>query len=81
MGLHISCKQATTYIVKKEEGKISLYNRLQLWLHLGICGLCKLFMKQNKLINQSAGELDNHTNSSLSTEEKNTIIRYLNQAG
>lgn len=46
----ISCKQATDYISKREEGKITLLQRYQLWRHLAECYLCKRFDIQNKQI-------------------------------
>lgn len=49
----ISCKKATQYILKREQGRLSIKKRLELWLHLGICSLCKLFFKQNAIINKS----------------------------
>ncbi len=50
MSMSISCKQATDYISKKEEGKLSLSQRYQLWRHFAQCYLCKIFYKQNEQI-------------------------------
>ncbi len=70
----ISCKEATEFILKKEEGKLSFRQRVQLWQHLGICGLCKLFAKQNKMITRAAKNLQIHIHPSLSESEKKLII-------
>ncbi len=75
----ISCKKATTFIVKKEEGGLSAKQRLQLWLHLSICSLCKLFMKQNKVITNT---FHNNKQSSafLSQSDKNKMIELIESA-
>lgn len=46
----ITCSDATLYVSKKEEGKLSLLNRFKLLLHLAICKFCRLFEKQNRFI-------------------------------
>ena len=75
----ISCKQATDFISRKEEGKLSPVQRMQLWLHLGVCTFCKLFYKQNKIITQQATHLHEHTTAQLSNAEKETIINRINE--
>jgi hypothetical protein len=50
MNITITCKKAVDYISKKEEGKLSLWQRVQLWRHLAICGLCRRFAEQNDTI-------------------------------
>lgn len=77
----INCKTAVEYISKKEEGKLSLVQRLHLWRHLAICYLCKRFEKQNKIIIDS---IKIHTasisvNEQLNTEEKKSIIKALEE--
>jgi len=44
--LNISCKKATYLVSKKEQGKINLFDRITLRIHLGICSLCKRFEQQ-----------------------------------
>jgi len=77
MRLQITCKKATEYIILREEGKLSPKKRLQLWLHFGICGLCKLFSKQSKFISRNAAHLHEHIDVSLSDAEKQTIVESL----
>jgi hypothetical protein len=77
--LTISCKEATLFISKKEEGKLSFKQRLQLWLHLGICGFCKLFAKQNKIIINTSKNIDLTINDTLSAGEKKLMIEKLEQ--
>jgi predicted transposase YbfD/YdcC len=76
MKIQITCKQAVDYISKKEEGKITLWQRIQLKWHLSICSLCKLFAKQNKDV---FTQLKNNQPSiqSLSKEEKLQMIESL----
>lgn len=63
--MSISCKQATDYISKKEEGKLTLFQRYQLWRHLAICSLCKRFDKQNK---QMLANITQHRDQETATE-------------
>jgi len=75
----ITCKEATRIISQKEEGKITFKQRLQLWKHLGICSLCKLFYKQNKIITQHATHLHEHIDATLTPAEKETIINKMQE--
>lgn len=70
----ISCKEAVNLILRKEEGKLSLMQRISLWRHMTICSLCKIFSIQNTFIN---GELKKHREKHvmLSDQEKERIIR------
>lgn len=71
----ITCKEATIYISKKEEGKLSLTQRIQLWMHFGICSLCKMFYRQNKIIIQKATKIE--TDETLTPQAKADIIEKL----
>ncbi len=79
MKLQITCKQATEFVVKRDEGKLSIKNRCLLLLHLGICGLCKIFAKQSKFIGKNSKNLHSHIDETLSPEEKQQIITSLLQ--
>lgn len=70
----ISCKDAVTLILKKEEGKLSLRQRLSLWRHLAICNLCRIFSSQNHLMNLTMKSRQ-HKQTTLSQVEKETILR------
>ena len=70
----ISCKEAVEYILKKEEGKLTLKQRVSLWRHLTICSLCRIFSAQNKLINESA-KLERTAQPKLSQQQKEEIVR------
>jgi len=79
MKLQITCKQATEFIVKRDEGKLSLKNRCLLLLHLGICGFCKFFSKQSKFISDNSKNIHRHVSDTLSAEEKEQMIANLQQ--
>ncbi|HWB24470.1 MAG TPA: hypothetical protein VG738_03275 [Chitinophagaceae bacterium] len=79
MKLEITCKQATEFIVKREEGKLSLKNRVLLWLHFGVCSFCKLFSKQSRLIGKNAKHIHQHLTETLTPEEKEKIVLSLQQ--
>jgi hypothetical protein len=70
----ISCKEAVGYILKKEEGKLSVIGHLKLWQHLVICSLCRIFSSQNKLINKLVHQKKD-AEYKLSEDEKESIIR------
>lgn len=48
----ITCKEATMISVKKSEISVSLKDKLRLYMHLIICQYCRLFEKQNKIIDR-----------------------------
>jgi len=47
-----NCKKATFLIDKKLVGKISFREHIELHIHLIGCGVCKLYNKQSKKINE-----------------------------
>ena len=76
--MSISCKQATDYISKKEEGKITLLQRYQLWRHLVECYLCKRFDSQNKHIHISITKhKHNEQHEKLPQDSKDSILQAL----
>jgi hypothetical protein len=70
----ISCKEATDFISRKEESKLSFRQRWQLWQHLAICSFCKLFYKQNKIFTNSIPHLKEYSENTLSPDEKEFLI-------
>jgi hypothetical protein len=73
----ISCKQATDFISRQEEGKLTFRQRLQLWQHLAVCTFCRLFSKQNDILVKNAGHLHEHTGATLTPEQKESLIKML----
>ncbi|MFP5042514.1 hypothetical protein [Parasediminibacterium sp. JCM 36343] len=71
--VNISCKKATFLISKKEEkGKITLWERFTLRMHLSICSLCKRFELQTGFIGRNAKH--NHADEKLPQGVKTRII-------
>ena len=73
MKIDITCKKAVDYISKKEEHRLSSWQRFQLWRHLSVCSLCKRFSNQNKFIRKTF-EKRNLLIHTLSEAEKNHIV-------
>lgn len=69
MNTGITCKKAVELISKKEEGKLSAWQRFQLWKHLAVCELCRRFLRQNKLFRH----LSDETVHQLSASDKKKI--------
>ena len=76
----ISCKEATKFILQREEGKLTFHQRWQLWQHLAICAVCRLFNKQNKVIINSASHLHDYDDALLTQSEKEFIISALEKS-
>lgn len=75
--LMITCKDATLFISKREERKLSLFERLKLLIHLAICEFCKLFEKQNKFLTLQIKQM--HTDAVLSNSEKEQLQRKIEE--
>jgi hypothetical protein len=52
-----NCKKATLLIEKKELGRISVREYLELRIHLFGCSFCRLYKKQSRAINEMVKEL------------------------
>jgi hypothetical protein len=76
MGLFsISCKKATYLSSKKEEGKLSWIEKIQLRSHMTICSLCRLFEQQSLIIAHQAKHAE--CTDKLSEEAKRRIQKNL----
>ncbi len=74
MSTSITCKKAVDYISKKEEGLLTAGMRFQLWRHLMICSLCRIFATQNQIIIKAFNK-EPETPKRLNPEEKGQMIR------
>ena len=74
MSVNLTCKQAVDYISKKEEGKLSSWQRVKLWQHLAICSLCRAFSTQNKIITHSFTHHLKFKQDGLTNVQKEEII-------
>ncbi|OYW20332.1 MAG: hypothetical protein B7Z54_01420 [Sphingobacteriales bacterium 12-47-4] len=50
----IHCHEATYFMAKKEEGKLSLVDKLKLSVHTSLCAACKKFEKQTTQIKEES---------------------------
>lgn len=71
MKLDITCKKAVDLISKKEEGKLSALQRVQLWNHLVVCSLCRNFSKQGTWLRSL---YKTNTAHELTADEKEQMI-------
>lgn len=78
MNMRITCKSATEYIVKKEEGKITIKQRVLLFIHLIECKLCKRFNIQNRLLNKVLVNKVEQ-NATLSSDQKEVIVQKMQE--
>lgn len=69
----LSCKQATFLMSKKEEGKISLKERIQLRLHLSLCDFCTRFKQQTGFFTKKAFHIHEHLDTPMSDQKKEEI--------
>ena len=81
-----SCKQATELMSASLDGKLSLYQRFALKLHLLMCKLCSrcwtqlLFLKDSmQKCSEKAEEIDFISDQSLSPEACERIKNYLRE--
>lgn len=81
----LDCKQATLLSLKKEEGKISIPERVKLFYHLLYCIYCRRFVKQSSIINQMgkavADSIFTHPPHSLSEKIKDDIQHQIDNPG
>jgi hypothetical protein len=71
----ISCKEATKLILKKEESKLSVWNRLQLYIHLLYCSFCNAFKKQNNWINLQIPHIHEYKVNNATDEFKARVLQ------
>ncbi len=70
----ITCRQSTEWTIKKEQGKLSVKENLQMMSHLAICSLCRLFKSQNLFISQALSKNENGETFRLSAEDKKELL-------
>lgn len=52
-----NCRQATLLSIKREEGNITVHERIKLWYHLLACDPCRNFIRQSAQINRAGKKL------------------------
>lgn len=73
----MTCKEATYLHEVKKEGKLTLSQRVGLWVHLLYCNLCRRFVKQTDVLSKQVKELNNSTGT-LSADAKQKIQQAIN---
>lgn len=58
--LKISCREATRITLQAEDRRMPLAERLSLRLHRGICGNCRRFARQVRLLRQASARWRQH---------------------
>jgi hypothetical protein len=71
----INCRQSTEWVIKKEHGKFSVKENLQLLSHLAICRFCRLFAYQSSLIDKALHKSKGTEVSPLTAAEKEELLR------
>jgi hypothetical protein len=74
----ISCKEAVGLILKKEEGRLSILQRISLWRHFMICSLCRTFNVQNTHINRAMSNKHDKQLTLADDEKENIVQKLLN---
>lgn len=74
-----NCKHATLIAVKQESGRVTVTERMRLWIHLLQCDACKNFLKQSALINKAVRQLHDRLFSQPSHQLSNTAKQNLQQ--
>ncbi|HRG87934.1 MAG TPA: hypothetical protein PLW44_02875 [Chitinophagales bacterium] len=73
----MTCKEATYLHEIKKEGKLTLSQRVGLWVHLLYCNLCRRFVKQTDVLSKQVKELSNNTGT-LSPDAKQKMQQAIN---
>ena len=71
--LHISCEKATMLVCKREDSPLLFGDRFRLSIHLTICTACRLFAKQNNIINESLKNSTQNLDVKLTEDKKKQI--------
>ena len=78
-----NCQQATFQALRKEEEKLSVADKMKLFVHLLYCGPCRLFLKQTKMIEAAARKykdvIFNEPTHKLSPELKNNLQKKMDE--
>ena len=54
----LTCQEVTEVCTEYLEGRMSLGQRLSFQLHLGMCGHCRVYLRQMKMTIETLGRLD-----------------------
>ncbi|MBX7204665.1 MAG: hypothetical protein K1X81_04535 [Bacteroidia bacterium] len=71
MRLKITCKEASLLIIKSEEHHLGYSEKIRMNFHLFICKMCRLFKRQNKILDKALAV--NNTQEQLTVSEKENL--------
>lgn len=74
----ISCKQASQLVSQAMDKPLGWRQRFDLWVHLAVCGMCRQFMKQLRLMRRTLQRMVNQAENDQSirlTDEAKSRIR------
>jgi hypothetical protein len=80
--MKLSCDKATTLCDKSQYGEITLWERLQLGLHIFLCKKCGLYSKQNSTLSKcykNHQQFEKQKKCGLSNSEKECMEAKLKQ--
>lgn len=65
-----TCKEATFLMAKKEEGKLSLTEKMKLSMHTSVCSFCRKFEKQTMWIRSESKQVQAEDKLPVFTKER-----------
>lgn len=68
--LIFNCRDATFLMSKKEEGKLTLVEKMKLSMHISMCSFCRKFEKQTYEIGKESRHVHAEDNLSVIAKEK-----------
>ncbi len=75
----LNCKDAIFLMSKRDEGKLSMIDRMRLSLHISMCHLCRKFEKQITKI--GLGTKNVHSDFQLPVDVKSKLKKVLDEMG
>ncbi len=73
----ISCKKSTEWVIKREHGKLTVKQNLQLLSHLSICSFCRLLVDQSAFLNQAFSKNNTSAFTLLTEKEKEEMLNHV----
>ena len=77
----LSCRETARLIAASKERRLTLKERVQLYLHLRACALCQRFKKQMDILEKSLRQAvgSSESKATLSTEARRRILKRIDE--